>query len=320
MNRRSAFATLVLSTLICVQFVAAQTNKIPRLGWLSVGYGPKVNPSFRDAMRELGWFHGQNIEVVARFAHEKYDQLPKLAAELVQLNVDVIVAADSPVIRAAKDATNTIPIVMAVVGDPVASGYAASLARPGGNLTGLTNDLGPIDTKRLEILKEALPSISRVIILEPRPNHVDWKILETVSRASGIQLQRLSCKDPQELESLLKIAQTTGANGLITIPSPKTNFHRAKIIDFATHNRIAAIYPLIEYVIDGGLMSYGPNRRMMSKRAAYYVDRILKGAKPSDLPVERPMTAEFAINLRTAKEIGLTLPAEVLQRANSVIK
>jgi putative ABC transport system substrate-binding protein len=320
MNKKSALTTLMIATLLCVHVAEAQIKKIPRLGWLSVGYGPKVNPFFRHAMGELGWFHGKNIEIIPRFAYEKYDQLPKLAAELVQLKVDVIVAADSPVIRVAKNATSTIPIVMAVVGDPVASGYAASLARPGGNLTGLTNDLGPIDTKRLEILKEAVLSISRVIILEPRPNHIDWKILETVSRASGIQLERLSFKHPEDLESLLKMAQTTGANGLITIPSPKTNFHRTKIIDFATRNRIAAIYPLTEYVIDGGLMSYGPNRRMMSKRAAYYVDRILKGAKPSDLPVERPMTAEFSINLRTAKEIGLTLPAEVLQRANSVIK
>jgi putative ABC transport system substrate-binding protein len=298
---------------------AQKTKKIPRLGWLSVGHGPKVHPNFRQAMRELGWFHGQNIEVVTRFAKEQYDHLPKFAAELVQLNVDVIVAADSLAIPAAKNATSTIPIVMSVVGPPVSRGYVASLARPGGNVTGLTNDLGPVDGKRLQILKEAVPRISRVAIFDPTPN-VDWNTLETVSRACGIELERLQFKQPDELESVFKTARSKRVNGLMVTPSPKTNFHRHKIIEFATRNALAGIYPLAAYVRDGGLMSYGPDLRVMQRRAAYYVDKILKGAKPSDLPVERPMVAEFTINLRAAKEIGITLPPEILQRADRIVK
>jgi putative ABC transport system substrate-binding protein len=271
-------------------------------------------------MRELGWLNGQNFVVETRFARNKYDQLPKLAAELVQLKVDVIVTASSPAIPAAKNATRTIPIVMAIAGDPVSRAYLASFARPGGNITGLSNDLGPLDGKRLQILKEALPSVSSVAIFDPT-GRVDWKMMGNVSRALGIKLQELPMfKGSDELESVFQATRTTRVNGLLVAASAWTNLHRAKIINFASQYRLPAIYPHARFVANGGLMSYGPNNAVLFRRAAYYVDKILKGAKPSDLPVERPMTAEFAINLKTAKEIGLSIPPEVLQRVDRIIR
>jgi putative tryptophan/tyrosine transport system substrate-binding protein len=319
MNTKCAVITLMFSTLIFVSIAGAQTKKIPRLGWLSVGYGPGVNPNFRQAMRELGWFHGENITVETRFAHERYDQLPKLAAELVQLRVDVIAAADSVVIPAAKNATNTIPIVMVVSRDPVSEGYVASLARPGGNITGLTNDLRPISGKRLQILKESVPSVSRVGIIFPRLD-VDSKKLETTSRSLGVEPLVVRFEDPDRLDSILNTARTQRINGLMVLSGSQTNRHRTKIITFASQYRLPAMYSLSDYVADGGLMSYGPNLPAMYRRAAYYVDKILKGAKPSDLPVERPVTAEFAINLKAAKAIRIKIPPEVLQRADRVIR
>jgi putative ABC transport system substrate-binding protein len=318
-SRKSAVITVVVSTLILVHVAEAQTKKIPAIGWLSVRHGPTINPHFVRGLRELGWFPGRNIAFEARFAKERYDQLPKLAAELVDLKVDVIVVASSSAIPAAKNATHKIPIVMVVVSDPVALGYVASLARPRGNITGLTNDLGPIDSKRLQLLKEAVRSVSHVAVLGPTIS-VDWKTLEAVSRSSGVQLERLPFNHSDELERLFETAPSKWVNGLMVRPSPRTNRHRSKIIEFASRSRLPAIYPLTSYVTDGGLMSYGPNLPVMPKRAAYYVDRILKGAKPSDLPVERPMAAEFAINLKAAKEIGLSIPPEVLQRAGRVIR
>jgi putative ABC transport system substrate-binding protein len=318
MNKTSALTTLVISTLILVHVAEAQTKKVPRIGWLSAGHGP-VSPAFIQGMRELGLFHGQNIAIEARFAQERYGQLPKLAAELVHLKMNVIVAADSPVIPAAKNATSAIPIVMGVVGDPVALGYVRSLARPDGNITGLSNDLGPLIGKRLQILKETVPSISHVAILGPH-GPVDSQMIENLSRELRVQLQTLPLKRPDDLERALKAAHSKRVNALMINPGPQTNFHRNKIIEFASLYRLPAIYPLPIYVADGGLMSYGPNLALMRKRAAYYVDKILKGAKPSDLPVERPMAAEFAINLKAAEAIRINLPPEVLQRADKVIK
>jgi len=263
---------------------------------------------------------GDNIAIETRFAKERYDQLPKLAAELVQLNVDVIVAADTPVIRAAKNATQTIPIVMTVTGDPVSVGHVDSIARPGGNITGLSNDLGPLDGKRLQILKEAVPTVSLSAIFDPT-DRVDWKMMESVSRALGIKLQGLpTFKGFDELESAFKAARTNQVNGLMISSSAWTSLYRNKIINFASQYRLPAMYPRTIDVRHGGLMSYGPNLLPMYRRSAYYVDKILKGVKPSDLPVERPMAAELAINLKTAKEIGLTISLEVLQRADNVIK
>jgi putative ABC transport system substrate-binding protein len=271
-------------------------------------------------MRELGWLNGQNFVVETRFARNKYDQLPKLAAELVQLKVDVIVTADAPAITAAKNATRAIPIVMAIAGDPVSRGYLASFARPGGNITGLSNDLGPLDGKRLQLLKEAIGTVARVAIFDPT-GLVDWKMMENVSRALGIELHKLPrFKRSDELEIVFQATRTTRVNGLLVAASAWTNLHRNKIIKFASQYRLPAIYPTPIYVADGGLMSYGPNNAVLFRRAAYYVDKILKGTKPSDLPVERPMAAKLSINLKTAKEAGLKIQPEVLQRADKVIR
>jgi putative ABC transport system substrate-binding protein len=204
MNKKSAFITLVISTAIFVHVVDAQAKKLPRIGWLSLRQGPTISPAFMQGLRKLGWFAGENILIEARFADQRDDQLPKLAAELIKMEVDIIVAADTPVIRPAKNATRTIPIVMTVVGDPVSRGHVASLARPGGNITGLSNDLGPLDGKRLEILKQAVPSVSRVAVFDPT-GLVDWKMMETVSRALGIKLRGLPMfKRSDELEGLFK--------------------------------------------------------------------------------------------------------------------
>jgi putative ABC transport system substrate-binding protein len=319
MITKSAVITLVISTLIFVHVAEAQTKKVPRIGWLSVRPGPTIHASFIQGLRDLGWFVGRNIAIEARFAKERYDQLPKLAAELVHLKVDVIVAGDSSAIPAAKNATHRIPIVMAIVRDPVSLGYVASLARPGGNITGVSNDLGPIREKRLQILKQAVPIVSRVAMLGPT-GHVDWIQLETTSRSLGMEPLALRFHDPDQFESLFNTAKTQRANGLMVFPGPQTNMHRKKIIMFASQHRLPAIYPRTTDVVYGGLMSYGPNLSGRFRRAAEYVDKILKGAKPSDLPIERPMTAEFAINLKTAKEIGLSIPPEVLQRADKVIR
>jgi putative ABC transport system substrate-binding protein len=320
-SRKSAVITLIVSTLILAHVAGAQTKKIPRIGWLSLGHGPRIfNPPFMRSLWELGWFVGRNITIEARFAQERDDQLPALAAELVQLNVDVIVAADTPVIRAAKNATRTIPIVMAIVGDPVWAGHVASLPWPGGNITGLSNDLGPLDGKRLQILKEAVPGVSCVAVFDPT-GLVDLKMMENVSRALGTKLQQLPMfKRSDELESLFNAIQINRVNGLMIVSSAWTNLHRNKIIKFASQYRLPAIYPTPNYVADGGLMSYGPNNAVLFRRAAYYVDKILKGAKPSDLPVERPMAAEFVINLKAAEAIRIRIRPEVLQRADKVIK
>jgi len=243
-----------------------------------------------------------------------------LRAELVQLNVGLIVAADSSVIPAAKEATNTIPIVMTVVRDPVSQGYVASLARPGGNITGLSIGMRPSGGKRLEILKEAVPSVSRLAVLLPSSRDRGRMKFKSVSQAFGVQTQTFEFGNADELEHALQAVLRIRPNGLMVVASPETNFHRKKIIKFASQNRLPAIYPAAMYVMDGGLMSYGQNLRVRDRRAAYYVDRILKGAKPSDLPVEQPMKAEFAVNLKTAAAIGIKIPPEVLQRADQVIR
>jgi putative tryptophan/tyrosine transport system substrate-binding protein len=320
MNGKSAVVALVISTLICVHVAEAQTKKIPRIGWLSIRHGPTINPSFTQGLRELGWFVGNNLGIEARFANERYDELPKLARELVQLNVDVIVVADSSVIPAAKEATNKIPIVMAVVADPVSQGFVASLARPGGNITGLSIGARPSNGKRLEILKEAVPSVSRIAILAPWSRDRVRKGFETMRRVFGVQTQRFEFGNADELDHTFQAVLRMRPNGLMVIAGPETNLHRKQIIKFASQNRLPAIYSAAMYVMDGGLMSYGQNLSVKDRRAAYYVDRILKGTKPSELPVEQPMHAEFIINLKTAKEIGLKIPPEVLQRADKVIK
>lgn len=319
MGKKGIAIVVFIGIVVSAHFGQAQTKKIRRIGWLSVRHVPSIPPFFMQGLHELGWFEGQNIAIEARFARERYDELPRLARELVQLNVDLIVAADSSVIPAAKEATNKIPIVMTVVGDPVSQGYVASLARPGGNITGLSIGMRPSSGKRLEILKEAVPSVSRLAVLAPSKSR-DWKKFEHVGHAFGVQIQPFEFGNVDELEHAFQAVLRMRPNGLMVGPGPETNLHRKQIIKFASQNRLPAMYPVGIYVTDGGLMSYGANLRVRDRRAAYYVDRILRGAKPSDLPVEQPMKAELAINLKTANAMRIQIPPEVLQRADRVIK
>jgi putative ABC transport system substrate-binding protein len=302
---------------------AQQAKKVPRIGFLSfVGRPNSPTPSieaFRLGLRDLGYAEGQNIVIEYRYAEGKRDRLPDLATELVRLKVEVTVAGDSATIPFAAQATRSIPIVMTVSNDPVGTGLIASLARPGGNITGLSNVSVDLAGKRLELLKEIVAKLSRVAVLGP-PGNPDWTELVNAAATMGIKLQTLKVRDSKEFEGAFELARRERAAGLIVLPSPVTNSYRKQIVALAAKSRLPAMYPLKEYVEAGGLIAYGPNIPEMHRRAAVYVDKILKGAKPADLPVEQPMKFEFIINLKTAKQIGLTIPPNVLARADKVIR
>jgi putative tryptophan/tyrosine transport system substrate-binding protein len=267
----------------------------------------------------LGWIEGKNIIIERRYANESYTQLPVLTADLVRLKVDVIVVRDSVAIRPAAQVSKTIPVVVVVSGDPVADGLIDSLARPGGNITGLTNISPQLSGKRLELLKEVVPGASRVAVIGPR---ADTRPNELRSAADhlGIQLQSLQVQKSDQFVNVFEAATKGGANALFVQPSHLTNYHRNQIVSLAAKHRLPAIYGVNWYVTRGGLMSYGPSITALNHRAAQYVDKILKGAKPADLPVEQPTKFEFFINLKAAKQIGLTIPPNVLARADRVIK
>jgi putative tryptophan/tyrosine transport system substrate-binding protein len=296
--------------------------KVPRIGWLQSGFplseATRQGSPFFQALRALGWVEGQNITVEARYGEERADRLHELAAELVQLRVDVIVAGDSAAIRAAKQATRTIPIVMTVSGDPVRAGYVASLARPGGNITGLSNLTPQLTGKRLEFLTEVIPGLSRLAVLGP-PGAPDWPELAAATQAVGVQLLALKVDRPEEFGGAFEAAAKERAEALIVLPAPITNRYRRRLVDFAALHRLPAMYPLKAYV-QGGLMAYGPSIPDLYRRAATYVDKILKGAKPADLPVEQPTTFELVINLKTAEALGLTIPPTLLFQADEVIR
>jgi ABC-type uncharacterized transport system substrate-binding protein len=270
-------------------------------------------------LRELGWIEGQNITIERRYTNESNARLPDLAAELVRLKVDVIVVRDSVAIRPATEATKTIPIVFMVSGDPVATGLIDSLARPGGNITGLTNISPQLAGKRLELLKEAVPGVSNVAVLGPAANP-DWKEVAFAAQQLGVHLQILHVQKADQFEKAFEAAIKGRAKALMVLPSSFTNSHRKEIVRLAANRRLPSMYAVSTFVTAGGLMSYGPNLDALQARAAYYVDKILRGAKPADLPVEQPMKFEFVVNLKTAKQIGLTIPPNVLARADKVIK
>jgi ABC-type uncharacterized transport system substrate-binding protein len=304
---------------------AQQPKKVPRIGVLapfSASSGAKRLDAFRQGLHDLGYVEGKNIAIEYRYTEGELDRLPDMAAELVRLNVDVIVTGAISSVRAAKKATATIPIVFANVGDAVDSGLVASLARPGGNATGLTFFAPELDGKRLELLKEAFPKITRVGFLRrvPAAREDLLKEAETVAKTLGLRLQSLEVRGPDDFESAFKAAKSGGAETLIVIANPLANTYRARIVDLAAKNRLPAIYPSTDFVENGGLMSYAPEFLYNWRRAAIYVDKILKGAKPADLPVEQPKKFEFVINLKAAKQIGLTIPPNVLARADKVIK
>jgi ABC-type uncharacterized transport system substrate-binding protein len=327
MRKRIILATLAAAMLAFVNLVEAQQpKKIRRLGYLLPGFPQSaLNPNveaFRQGLRELGYVEGNNIIIEYRFAERKLGRMPALAAELVSLKVECIVTPGSPPTRAAKQATSMIPIVMTQVDDPVEEGFVTSLARPGGNITGLTNIAAELSGKRLELLKETIPKLSRVGVLwSSGPSGFrQWDESQTVARALGLQLYSMEVRSPNDLENAFKGAIKARSAALAVTATALLSANQKRIADLSTKNRLPAIYASPNYVDTGGLMAYGPNLADLYRRAAIYVDKILKGTKPADLPVERPMKFEFVINLKTAKQIGLTIPPNVLARADKVIR
>ena len=322
---RRKFFGLALSTLLLALSLPAEAQqpaKVPRIAFLAGGSrsgDSLLIETFWQRMKELGYFEGKNIAVEYRFAEGALERLPNFAAELVRLNVDIIVAPGSGA-RAAKTATNTIPIVI-TYGDPVGLGLVASLARPGGNVTGLSGFTRELGGKQLELLKEAFPKISRVAVLWwTNTNALMLEDMKLAARASRVMLQPLELRTADDFESAFSAMRRERANAVIALRNPLTATYRKRIVNFAAKNRLPSIYPDGEFVEAGGLMSYGVNVPDLWGRAAVYVDKILKGAKPADLPVEQPIKFEFIVNVKTAKQIGLTIPPNVLVRADKVIK
>ena len=304
---------------------AQQPKKVPRIGFLLGGSPSSASPfteAFRQGLRELGYVEGKNIVIEYRWTEGKTERLPDLAAELVRLKVDVIVVGATTQTAAAKKATNTIPIVMAGVGDPIGAGFIASLSRPGGNVTGVTTLMAELSGKRLELLKEAVPKLFRVAALFSPTGlgPLQLKEVEVAAKSLGLKVQSLEVQAPEDLEPAFSAMKRERSNGLIALRGAIINFQGRQVVDLAAKNRMPAIYYDKEFVESGGLMAYGPSIADQSRRAAIYVDKILKGAKPADLPVEQPMKFELVINLKTAKQIGLTIPQSVLYRADKVIK
>jgi putative tryptophan/tyrosine transport system substrate-binding protein len=316
-------AVVLLALAVTVE--AQQPKKVARIGFLAAttAASPARFEAFRQALRELGYVEGKNIVIEWRRAEGKFDQLPDLATELVRLKVDVIVTAGGASTRPAKEATVTIPIVMASDNDPVGSGFVASLARPGGNITGLSQMAPELAGKRLELLKEIVPKLSRVAVLGELKNPGNAQALretELAAGAFGVQLQSFDVRGPKDIETGFQAAIKGRADAVLMLGGPVATAQRVQIVEIAAKNRLPAIYPQSDYMDVGGLMFYGPSISDLFRRAATYVDKILKGAKPADLPVEQPTTFEFIINLKAAKQIGLTIPPNVLVRADKVIK
>jgi len=325
-NLKSAIVTSAMLFALGSSADAQQPTKIPRIGFLFAAPPSAVSArieSFRQGLRELGYVEGKNLVIEWRYAEGKLDRLPALAAELVRLKVDIIVSASPPVTRAAKDATVTIPIVMAQDSDPVANGFVASLARPEGNITGQASLTPEVSGKRLELLKETIPRLSRLAVLgtstEPG-NAQALKETEVAAGALGVKLQYLDVLGPKDIETAFRAAGKGRADAVLVLASAIFNTHRTQLVEHALNSRLPAIFWLSDFVEAGGLMAYGVSFADLFRRAATYVDKILKGAKPSDLPVEQPKKFEFFINLKTAKQIGLTIPPNVLGRADKVIK
>jgi putative ABC transport system substrate-binding protein len=305
---------------------AQQPTKVPRVGFLGASSPSAISgrlDAFRQGLRALGYVEGKNILIEYRYAEGKLDRLPALAADLVRVKVDVMVLAGPASIHPAKEATNTIPIVMANDADPVGSGVIASLARPGGNITGLSNLAPEIGGKRLEILKEIVPRLARAAVLGTSTTAGTAQVLKEMEIAAGVfklHLQYLDVPGPKDVETAFREARKGRADAVLVLQGGVFNSQRKQIAALAVKSRLPAIYHAPEYVEDGGLMSYGVSVTDLYRRAATYVDKILKGAKPSDLPVEQPKKFELIINLKAAKRIGLTIPPNVLARADRVIK
>ncbi len=326
MERRTFLGTLGLSVLAApLASEAQQTRKIPRVGVLG-GQSPEDSPAppilaLRQGLRELGYVEGQNIAIEWRWAHGKLERFPDLAAELVKLKVDIIVASTGPSVQAAQRATGTIPIVMGFVSDPVALGLVASLARPGGNITGLGVPTSEMVGKRLQLLQEIAPTVARIAILsDPSQPGTDLRETEAAARALGVQRQVWQVRSDGELDRVFAAIARERAAGIVVLPSTVLYASRARIAQLAAKHRLPTSGWTRELSEAGCLMSYGANQHDIARRAASFVDKILKGAKPADLPVEQPTNFEFVINMKTAKALGLTIPPSLLGRADEVIQ
>jgi putative ABC transport system substrate-binding protein len=326
MKARIIFSTFALGALLFALSVPAeaqQPGKVPRIGLLAGGSLASSAPlveAFRQGLRELGYVEGKNLIIEERYAEGQLERYPALAAELVRLKMDIIVCSGRPSTQAARQATSTIPIVMAAVGNPIGSGFVASLARPGGNVTGLTTIRKDLTGKRLELLTEAAPKISRVAVLWGPPAASNFKETEVVAGSLGLELQSLEVRNSGDLEGAFRAATKERAQALVALRNPTIFNERKRIAELAIKSRLPAIYDDKEFVDASGLMSYGTNQADLYRHVAVYVDKILKGSKPADLPVEQPMKFEFIVNLKTAKQIGLTIPPNVLARADKVIR
>lgn len=307
---------------------AQQAVKVARIGFLSPG-SPSDSVTllrlgaFRQGLRELGYVDGQNIAIEFRWADGKYERLPGLAAELVRLRVDIIVTYAPPAIQAAKNATATIPIVMAGIIDPVATGFVASLSRPGGNITGLSMMAPELAGKQLELVKEVLPGVKRVALLGNPLNAgtaPQVQLAQEAARALGLQLQSLEARDPDEIDRAFATMSKEQAGAVIVLTDALLVAHATRIADLAAKHRVPAVYSVTDYIEVGGLMSYGGSVHERYRRTAVFVDRILRGAKPADLPVEQPTRFELIVNLRTARGLSITIPPSVLARADRVVQ
>jgi putative ABC transport system substrate-binding protein len=320
---RALLPCVLLATLVVV---APLAEAMPRIGLLSP-FAPADtttwHQAFRQGLQDLGWVEGRNIAIEYRYAHGRRDRLPGLVAELVHLKVDVIVVSVTTDAMVARNATQTTPIVMAAAGDPVGTGLVKSLARPGGNVTGLSQVAPDLAGKRLELLKELVPKLSVLAVLwdpKSRVSLLSWKEMSAPARALGIELHSLEVGSPADFDKAFTEAARMRAGALVIMPGPIFVTSQKRLADLATSRRLPSIFHLAEFVDAGGLAAYGPDRSDLFRRAATYVDKILKGARPSDLPIEQPTKFELAINLKTAKTLGLTIPPSLLFRTNRVVE
>ena len=326
MKRRIAICLMTSVLLTTVSFAdAQQQKKAARVGYLGNSASVEANSMkpFRERLRELGYTEGQNITIEHRYLGGKVERLPELGAELVHLNCDVIVTSGTEAAQAAKNAIKTVPVVMAFGGDALRRGIVSDLARPGGNITGLTSVGTELEGKRLELLKEIVPKLSRVAYLWSPTNpgvDVAVKEIETIARSIRLELQAIEVKGPDDFDAAFRLATKKRAEALLVSGGGFFAFHQKRILELGAKSRLPAMYNNTRYVEAGGLMTYTYDRPYQFRRAAEYVDQILKGTKPGDLPVERPKKFELVINLKTAKQIGLTIPPNVLVRADRVIK
>ena len=325
MDRRAFITGATLGIVIAARSAAQQTGKVPRIGWLGGPTRESAEPfvqEFQRGLKDLGWVDGQNIVIEWRFAGGQAERLPFLAAELVRLGVDLIVVPSTPTAVAAKNATNKIPLVTVGGADPVGLGLVASLARPGGNITGSTSTVGPeIAGKQLRLLKEMVPKVSRIAILwNPTTQGTALAVRETKIGGQGLELQLLEARSVDDFNGAFASMTTKRAGALLVLGDVLFLTHRTRLAELAARSRLPAMYVQREYVEAGGLMSYGPMLSELFRRAATYVDKILKGAKPADLPIERPTKFELVINRKTAKALSLTIPEPLLLRADEVIQ